>query len=185
MIDKLVQYLKLSIESETKLKRESSKHISQKTEIAADAKAEVSGSNIKTEQLYQEALIDVMGNITVNVADYQKLEIIKFLFEKCPGRPGVVAGVNTAPGTPYRQAKSSNNSHASEETTSVLSETERRMQNYLLKCIESVALLYTTINYSDTFKAGIITPLIQVSLEIHFSKVYIKFIKSVKLYGLF
>ena len=99
MIDKLVQYLKLSIESETKLKRESSKHISQKIEIAADAKAEVSGSNIKTEQLYQEALIDVMGNITVNVADYQKLEIIKFLFEKCPGRPGVVAGVNTAPGT--------------------------------------------------------------------------------------
>ena len=104
VIDKLVQYLKLSIESEVKLKRQSTKDLAAGTILPASLDQQEGPGTIASEQQYQEALIDVMGSITVNVADYQKLEIIKFLFEKCPGRPSAsqVAGVNTAPGTPYR-----------------------------------------------------------------------------------
>ncbi len=128
--------------------------------------------NIVTEQQYQEALIEVMTSITVNVADYQKLEIIMFLFKKCPINASHLGSTRSQ--NLFRLGGSSttaediiSNSAMSNSTASGtqpgMSDVEKRMQSYLLKCIENVALLYTTINYADTFKTDILNPLMQVS----------------------
>ena len=67
-----------------KYKGESSKQ-GDKTEETVPRNT-IMNNNVIMEQQYQEALIDVMESIMVNVADYQKLEIIRFLLNKFPDR---------------------------------------------------------------------------------------------------
>ena len=126
----------------------------------------------------------------LNVADYQKLEIIAFLFSTFPGQARQGNNSNIPP-TPFRQAAAaqpsssgspsaaqnaaqtssagnttSTSSDIASTVSSVLAETDKRMQNNLLKCIENVVQMYTTVNYSDTFKRTIIKPLIHVSVDV-------------------
>ena len=131
----------------------------------------------------------------LNVADYQKLEIIAFLFSTFPGQTR--QGNTNIPATPFRQATTAQPSssgspstsgrnaggagaalsttpgtstvtgdYSSSHVSSVLAETDKRMQNNLLKCIENVVQQYSTVNYSDTFKRTIIKPLIHVSYSV-------------------
>ncbi|KAF4526748.1 hypothetical protein B566_EDAN015095 [Ephemera danica] len=93
----------------------------------------------RDEKLYQEALINALGEFANHLPDYQKIEIMKFIMSKVPqlaedGRKGA-SGIGNA-----------------------------LLQNILLKSLLKVGTKYKTVQFTTTFPMSFLEPLLRMSL---------------------
>ncbi|KAK6622564.1 hypothetical protein RUM44_002376 [Polyplax serrata] len=113
IINSLLTHLRTSVSSPSKQKR-------QETE----------------EKLYQEALINALGEFANHLPDYQKIEIMMFIMSKVP----------------------INNRVFDKDSSELL------LENILLKSLLKVGTKYQTIHFNTTFPLSFLDPLLQMSL---------------------
>ncbi|XP_069676590.1 protein EFR3 homolog cmp44E isoform X3 [Periplaneta americana] len=94
---------------------------------------------LRDEKLYQEALINALGEFANHLPDYQKIEIMMFIMSKVP-YPSLdhLRGFN-GPG-------------------------DVLLQNILLKSLLKVGTKYQTIHFNTTFPMSFLEPLLRMSL---------------------
>lgn len=89
---------------------------------------------LRDEQLFQEAVINALGEFANNLPDYQKIEIMMFILNKVP------------PPMEYQQ------------------KTDALLQRILLKSLLKVGTKYRTVQMSQAFPSSFIQPLLKMSL---------------------
>ncbi|XP_023315429.1 protein EFR3 homolog cmp44E [Trichogramma pretiosum] len=95
-------------------------------------------SSTNDEQLYQEVLINALGEFANHLPDYQKIEIMKFIMGKVPyGDPDSVTSAGKG---------------------------DVLLQSILLKSLLKVGTKYQTIHLNTTFPPSFLLPLLNMSL---------------------
>lgn len=94
------------------------------------------------EKLYQEALINALGEFANHLPDYQKIEIMMFIMSKVP--------------TPRKGA-------AGDDINEQI-KADALLQNILLKSLLKVGTTYRTIHMNTTFPISFLEPLLRMSL---------------------
>ncbi|CAK9832725.1 Protein EFR3 homolog cmp44E [Anthophora retusa] len=95
-------------------------------------------SSSNDEQLYQEALINALGEFANHLPDYQKIEIMMFIMSKVPySQPDRVVSVGKG---------------------------DVLLQSILLKSLLKVGTKYQTIHLNTTFPPSFLEPLLRMSL---------------------
>ncbi|KAJ8684879.1 hypothetical protein QAD02_020672, partial [Eretmocerus hayati] len=92
-------------------------------------------SSSNDEQLYQEALINALGEFANHLPDYQKIEIMKFIMSKIP-----------------------------QALTSATTEGDVLLQQILLKSLLKVSTQYCSIHLNTTFPPSFLQPLLKMSV---------------------
>ncbi|XP_001599882.1 protein EFR3 homolog cmp44E isoform X1 [Nasonia vitripennis] len=99
-------------------------------------------SSTNDEQLYQEALINALGEFANHLPDYQKIEIMKFIMSKVPyGEPDSITSAGKG---------------------------DVLLQSILLKSLLKVGTKYQTIHLNTTFPPSFLQPLLRMSLASDF-----------------
>ncbi|XP_066591090.1 protein EFR3 homolog cmp44E isoform X2 [Prorops nasuta] len=95
-------------------------------------------SSSSDEQLYQEALINALGEFTNHLPDYQKIEIMMFIMSKVPySQPDRLVSVGKG---------------------------DVLLQSILLKSLLKVGTKYQAIRFNNTFPPSFLEPLLRMSL---------------------
>ncbi|XP_012530283.1 protein EFR3 homolog cmp44E [Monomorium pharaonis] len=95
-------------------------------------------SSSSDEQLYQEALINALGEFANHLPDYQKIEIMMFIMSKVPySQPNRIVSVGKG---------------------------DVLLQSILLKSLLKVGTKYQTIHLNTTFPPSFLDPLLRMSL---------------------
>ncbi|XP_046474294.1 protein EFR3 homolog cmp44E isoform X1 [Neodiprion pinetum] len=90
------------------------------------------------EQLYQEALINALGEFANHLPDYQKIEIMMFIMSKVP--------------------------YSEPDSTASVGKGDVLLQSILLKSLLKVGTKYQTIHLNTTFPISFLEPLLRMSL---------------------
>lgn len=103
------------------------------------------------EKMYQEALINALGEFANHLPDYQKIEIMMFIMSKVPQIP-------TSSNIANNSSNTSNNNPRDPLCADSL------LQNILLKSLLKVGTKYQTIHMNTTFPISFLEPLLRMSL---------------------
>ncbi|XP_011505309.1 PREDICTED: protein EFR3 homolog cmp44E [Ceratosolen solmsi marchali] len=95
-------------------------------------------SSTNDEQLYQEALINALGEFANHLPDYQKIEIMKFIMSKVP--------------------------YSKLDSITTAGKGDVLLQSILLKSLLKVGTKYQTIHLNTTFRPSFLQPLLRMSL---------------------
>ncbi|XP_046386953.1 protein EFR3 homolog cmp44E isoform X2 [Ischnura elegans] len=102
------------------------------------------------ERLYQEALINALGEFANHLPDYQKIEIMMFIMSKVPH-------------TGAEQARPHHH-HRHHHRRGYSGPGDALLQNILLKSLLKVGTKYCTVHFNTTFPLSFLEPLLRMSL---------------------